>query len=73
MMTAVPIAIQTFAAARRATRLTFFLSGMAMASWAPMVPFAKARLERFDDQTHFGPMEEPEAIAASILAHLGPV
>jgi predicted MFS family arabinose efflux permease len=33
-----------FKAARRATRLTFFLSGTAMASWAPMVPFAKARL-----------------------------
>ncbi|MEA3216817.1 MAG: hypothetical protein QOJ19_2973 [Acidimicrobiia bacterium] len=42
---------------------------------APLVAKAlgEARLERFDDQTHFGPMEEPEAIAASILAHLGPV
>lgn len=31
-------------AARRATRLVFLLVGIAMASWAPMVPYAKARL-----------------------------
>ena len=28
----------------RATRLIFLLSGIGMASWAPMVPYAKARL-----------------------------
>jgi predicted MFS family arabinose efflux permease len=50
MTTPVPINRKTFAAARRATRLTFFLSGMAMASWAPMVPFAKARLGLDDAQ-----------------------
>ncbi len=32
-------------AARRATRLVFLLVGIAMASWAPMVPYAKARLD----------------------------
>src|SRR5579875_1443337 len=31
-------------AARRATRLVFLLAGIAMASWAPMVPYAKTRL-----------------------------
>jgi len=31
-------------AAARATRLIFLLSGIAMAAWAPMVPYAKARL-----------------------------
>jgi predicted MFS family arabinose efflux permease len=31
-------------AARRATQGFFLLSGVGMASWAPMVPFAKARL-----------------------------
>jgi len=31
-------------AARRATQGYFLVSGIAMASWAPMVPFAKARL-----------------------------
>lgn len=30
--------------ATRATRMTFLMSGLAMASWAPMVPYAKARL-----------------------------
>ncbi|HEX7816310.1 MFS transporter [Dyella sp.] len=30
--------------ARRATRLIFLLAGMAMSSWAPMVPYAKSRL-----------------------------
>src|SRR5689334_19669406 len=31
-------------AARRATQGFFLMSGIALASWAPMVPFAKARL-----------------------------
>jgi pimeloyl-ACP methyl ester carboxylesterase len=41
---------------------------------APLVADAlgDARLERFDHLTHFGPMEDPETIAASILAQLGP-
>lgn len=34
----------------RATRLIFLLSGIGMASWAPMVPYAKARLG-LDDGT----------------------
>jgi len=29
---------------RRSTRLAFLLAGIAMAAWAPLVPFAKARL-----------------------------
>lgn len=32
------------AQARRATRLVFLMSGISLACWAPMVPFAKARL-----------------------------
>lgn len=32
------------AAARLATRLSFLVAGFGMASWAPLVPFAKARL-----------------------------
>ena len=28
----------------RATRLIFLASGIGMAAWAPMVPYAKARL-----------------------------
>jgi len=32
------------ARAARATRLTFLLSGIGMSAWAPMVPYAKARL-----------------------------
>jgi predicted MFS family arabinose efflux permease len=39
-------------AARRATYGFFLLSGIALASWAPMVPFAKARLEL--DEAHLG-------------------
>src|SRR5688572_5714169 len=31
-------------AARRATQCFFLVSGVGMASWAPMVPFAKTRL-----------------------------
>jgi predicted MFS family arabinose efflux permease len=34
----------TLKKATRATRMTFFISGLAMASWAPMVPYARARL-----------------------------
>ena len=34
--------------AARATRLIFLMSGFAMASWAPMVPYAKARLHLDD-------------------------
>ncbi len=30
---------------RRSTRLAFLAAGLAMAAWAPLVPFAKARLE----------------------------
>ncbi len=33
------------APARRATRIAFFVAGFGMAAWAPLVPFAKARLE----------------------------
>ena len=29
---------------RRSTRLAFLASGLAMAAWAPLVPFAKSRL-----------------------------
>lgn len=32
------------AAARLATRLAFFAAGFAMAAWAPIIPFAKARV-----------------------------
>ncbi|MFN0089964.1 MAG: alpha/beta fold hydrolase [Acidimicrobiales bacterium] len=41
---------------------------------APLVAAAlgAGRLERFEHLTHFGPMEDPETIAASILSHLGP-
>ncbi len=31
-------------AARLATRLAFFVAGFGIACWAPLVPFAKARL-----------------------------
>jgi len=34
--------------AARATRFIFLMSGFAMASWAPMVPYAKARLHLDD-------------------------
>jgi predicted MFS family arabinose efflux permease len=37
-------------AARRATRLIFLLSGMAMSAWAPMVPYVKWRLGLGDAQ-----------------------
>jgi MFS family permease len=35
---------------RRATRLIFFLCGTGQAAWAPLVPFAKARLHVNDQQ-----------------------
>ncbi|MDB5372870.1 MAG: transporter [Belnapia sp.] len=35
-------------AAQRATRIGFFIAGFAMAAWAPLVPFAKARLGASD-------------------------
>jgi len=38
------------AAAIRATRLIFLVSGIAVASWAPMVPYAKSRLGLDDAQ-----------------------
>jgi fucose permease len=37
---------------RRATRLIFLLCGMAHSSWAPLVPYAKARVHANDQ--HFG-------------------
>lgn len=33
---------------QRATRIAFFIAGCVMAGWAPLVPFAKARLEVSD-------------------------
>jgi fucose permease len=36
--------------ARRATRLIFLVSGMAMSAWAPMVPYVKVRLGLDDAQ-----------------------
>src|SRR6185437_16214899 len=39
-----PVGRDRLAAATRATRLIFLVSGIGMASWAPMVPYAKARL-----------------------------
>ena len=32
-------------ASRLATRLSFFVAGFGMSCWAPLVPFAKSRLE----------------------------
>jgi predicted MFS family arabinose efflux permease len=37
---------------QRATQLIFFLCGMAQSSWAPLVPYAKARAHANDE--HFG-------------------
>lgn len=37
-------------AAKRATRLIFLVSGIGMSAWAPMVPYAKARLGLDDAQ-----------------------
>lgn len=39
-----PAGQQQLAVAIRATRLIFLVSGIGMASWAPMVPYVKARL-----------------------------
>jgi predicted MFS family arabinose efflux permease len=52
MQTRVPMVTDgpPLAAATRATRLTFLVSGIGMAAWAPMVPYAKARLA-LDDAT----------------------
>jgi MFS family permease len=38
------------ASARRATRLIFLLCGMAQSSWAPLVPYAKARVHANNQQ-----------------------
>lgn len=46
----VPCARGRLAGATRATRLSFLLSGLAMSAWAPMVPYAKARLGLDDEQ-----------------------
>jgi MFS family permease len=43
---------QPGASERRATRLIFLLCGMAHSSWAPLVPYAKARVHANDQ--HFG-------------------
>ena len=47
MQTKLPGALE-----RRATRLIFLLCGMAQSSWAPLVPYAKARVHANDQ--HFG-------------------
>jgi predicted MFS family arabinose efflux permease len=41
---------RTLATARRATRVIFLVSGIGMSAWAPMVPYAKARLGLDDAQ-----------------------
>jgi predicted MFS family arabinose efflux permease len=41
---------QPGASERRATRLIFLLCGMAHSSWAPLVPYAKARVHANDQQ-----------------------
>jgi predicted MFS family arabinose efflux permease len=38
-----PLAIPTHAQQKSSTRWAFFIAGFAMAAWAPLVPFAKAR------------------------------
>lgn len=43
-------AVPGLAAAKRATRLIFLVSGIGMSTWAPMVPYAKARLGLDDAQ-----------------------
>ncbi|MDR3446230.1 MULTISPECIES: MFS transporter [unclassified Dyella] len=43
-------AVSTLPAAKRATRLIFLVSGIGMSVWAPMVPYAKARLGLDDAQ-----------------------
>ncbi|MES2312312.1 MAG: MFS transporter [Pseudomonadota bacterium] len=44
MSGSIPAGRAQLGAATRATRLIFLTSGIGMASWAPMVPYAKARL-----------------------------
>ena len=46
----VPLGRDRLAAAARSTRLIFLVSGIGMAAWAPMVPYAKARLGLDDAQ-----------------------
>jgi len=45
-----PVGRDRLAAATRSTRLLFLASGIGMAAWAPMVPYAKARLGLDDAQ-----------------------
>ncbi|WP_445143999.1 MFS transporter [Dyella sp. Tek66A03] len=40
----------SLSAAKRATRLIFLVAGIGMSAWAPMVPYAKARLDLDDAQ-----------------------
>jgi predicted MFS family arabinose efflux permease len=47
---AAPTGAASLPAARRATRLIFLVSGMAMSAWAPMVPYVKLRLGLDDAQ-----------------------
>ncbi|GGA14052.1 MFS transporter [Dyella caseinilytica] len=53
-MTSDPVAASggaaSLLAARRATRLIFLVSGIAMSTWAPMVPYVKVRLGLDDAQ-----------------------
>ncbi|WP_238149648.1 MFS transporter [Dyella jiangningensis] len=55
-MKAIPDPVQglpearSLGAARRATRVIFLVSGIGMSAWAPMVPYAKARLGLDDAQ-----------------------
>lgn len=42
--------VSALPAAKRATRLIFLVSGFGMSAWAPMVPYAKARLGLDDAQ-----------------------
>lgn len=45
-----PVGCDRLAVATRSTRLIFLVSGIGMAAWAPMVPYAKARLGLDDAQ-----------------------
>lgn len=45
-----PVGRDRLAVATRSTRLIFLVSGIGMAAWAPMVPYAKARLGLDDAQ-----------------------
>jgi predicted MFS family arabinose efflux permease len=47
-----PTSTRPLSAARRATQGFFLLSGIAVACWAPMIPYAKARLDL--DEAHLG-------------------